>query len=388
MPRRHRPASPLRRAFALSGLGWALAQAFPAAAVDLPVTGAQRATARKVAEEGVPLSELAPNAPDSHTVRRGDTLWAISGLFLRRPWRWPELWGMNLEQIRNPHLIYPGQILYLDKSNGRARLRLGQPVGEPDVRLSPRARSSPLEGGAIASIDFRLIEPFLTEAVILSTDELATAPRVVAAQENRVMLTRGDLAFVRGNVDPRTSYRLFREAKPLRDPDSGEVLGYEGAYVGSVDYLYDGETRPGAGAGGEIVPTTFRIRATRQEAMIGDRLAPVAPRDFSNYAPRAPEGNVTGQIISIYGDALTAGQNQIVALNRGERDGLERGNVLALWRGGNRVIDRTDPTRPALKLPDQRHGLLFVFRTFDRLAYALILSVQEPVRPGDRFTPP
>ena len=100
-----------------------------AAAADLPVTPQQRGTAQRVAQDGVALSELAPGAPDSHTVRPGDTLWDISKIFLRSPWRWPELWGMNLDQIRNPHLIYPGQMLVLDTSNGRARLRMGRAVG-------------------------------------------------------------------------------------------------------------------------------------------------------------------------------------------------------------------------------------------------------------------
>ena len=385
-PRRIRPASRLRRAFAFSWLGWAATLALPGRAADYPITGAQRATARKVAEDGVPLSELAPNAPDSHTVRRGDTLWGISGIFLRRPWRWPELWGMNLQQIRNPHLIYPGQVLYLDKSGGRARLRMGRPIG--DTRLSPQARSSPLDGGAIASIEFRLIAPFLTEAVIFQGNEIALAPRIVAAQEGRVLLTRGDLAYVRGTLDRGSSYRLFREARALRDPTTGEVLGYEANYVGRVDFVREGESRPGANGSTEIVPATFRVNTVKQEANVGDRLAPIPSRDASNYAPRAPEGDMSGQIVSIYGDALTAGQNQIVSLNRGEREGLQRGHVLALWRSGDRVVDKTDPTRPVIKLPDERHGLLFVFRTFERMSYALILSVQEPVRPGDRFTQP
>jgi hypothetical protein len=385
-PRCNRPASRLRRALALSWLGSAGLVAFPSWAVDYPVTGAQRATARKVAEDGVPLSELAPNAPDSHTVKRGDTLWGISSIFLRKPWRWPELWGMNLEQIRNPHLIYPGQVLYLDKTGGRARLRMGQPLG--DVKLSPQARSTPLDNGAIASIEFRLIEPFLTEAVIFQGNEIALAPRIVAAQEGRVLLTRGDLAYVRGDLEKGNSYRLFREAKPLIDPTTGEVLGYEANYVGSVDFVREGESRPGANGGTEIVPATFRVNTVKQEANVGDRLAPIPPRDFSNYAPRAPEGEVSGQIVSIYGDALTGAQNQIVALNRGERDGMQRGHVLALWRAGDRIVDSTDPKRPTMKLPDERHGLLFVFRTFERMSYALILSVQEPVRPGDRFTQP
>lgn len=388
-PRRPRPA-PLQPT---AGLRWLAASTLaalltPALAVDLPVSPAQRATAQRVAQDGVPLSELAPNAPDSHTVRRGDTLWGISSIFLKRPWRWPELWGMNLNQIRNPHLIFPGQVLYLDKSGGRARLRMGRPVGGgAEVKLSPQARSSPLDDGAIASVDFRLIEPFLNEAIIFQGNEIETAPRIVAAQEGRVLLTRGDLAYVRGNLDPRANYRIFREAKPLRDPGTGEVLGYEASYVGALEFVREGESRAGAQSS-DPVPATFRVNAVRQEANVGDRLAPVPPKDFSNYAPRAPEADVAGQIISIYGDALTAGQNQIVAINRGERDGLQRGNILALWRAGDRVVDKTDPARPVLKLPDERHGLLFVFRTFDRMAYALILQVQEPVRPGDRFTQP
>ena len=167
MLRRPSPDTPLPRAgggrwLALPVLLAAAVLALPAEAVNFPVTPGQRATAQKVAQDGVPLSELAPNAPDSHRVKRGDTLWGISSIFLKRPWRWPELWGMNIDQIRNPHLIYPGQVLYLDKSGGRARLRMARPVG--DLKLSPQARSSPLDDGAIASIEFRLIEPFLNES--------------------------------------------------------------------------------------------------------------------------------------------------------------------------------------------------------------------------------
>ena len=147
-----------------------------AAAQNYPVTPQQRGTAQQVAQSGVPLSDLAPNAPDSHTVKAGDTLWGISGLFLKSPWRWPELWGMNLDQIRNPHLIYPGQIVYLDTSDGRARLRLGQAVDGGVVKLSPQVRSSVLATSAITSIPFNLIEPFLNEAVILDANTLEEAP--------------------------------------------------------------------------------------------------------------------------------------------------------------------------------------------------------------------
>ena len=361
--------------------------ALPAAAVTYPITPQQRSAAEKAAEAGVPLSELTPNAPDTYTVKRGDTLWDISGLFLKRPWRWPELWGMNLQQIRNPHLIYPGQLLYLDKSGGRARLRLGRPV-DNTVKLSPRIRGSAFDNEAIASISFNLIEPFLTEAVIFETNTIASAPRIVATQEGRVLLSRGDTAYVRGDFGADTVFRIFREARPLKDPATAEILGYEAPYVGTAEYMRPGETRTGADGKPEIVPATFVVTGIRQEANVGDRLAPVVTRDFSNYAPHAPATPMSGQIVSIYGNALTAGQNQIVALNRGARDGVERGHVLALWRDGVRTVDATDPARTLLKLPDERHGVLFVFSVFNRMSYALIMSVKDPVRPGDRFTQP
>jgi hypothetical protein len=392
MTRRDRSASDVRRAVGAVSTGLMLGMSlWPAAicAADLPVTAQQRSTAQKVAQNGVPLSELAANAPDSYTVRTRDTLWDISKLFLKSPWRWPELWGMNLDQIRNPHLIYPGQALYLDKTGGRARLRMGQPAVDGTLRLSPRVRSSEFGSGALASIPFNLIEPFLNEAVIFQTNELEQAPRIVATQEGRVLLARGETAYVRGgDLSNGNEYRIFREPKPLIDPTTREVLGYEANYVGAAEYTRQGETRVDANGNSEIVPATFVVTSVRQEAGVGDRLAVVPAREFTNYAPHAPQGLMEGQIVSLYGDALTAGQNQIVSLNRGATHGIERGHVLALVRNGERVVDKTDPRRPTIKLPDERHGLLFVFRVFDRMSYALILSVNEPVKTGDRFTQP
>ena len=357
---------------------------------NLPITPAQRATAQQVAGAGVPLSALADNAPASHTVQRGDTLWHIASLFLKTPWRWPELWGMNLQEIRNPHLIYPGQVLVLVKDGDRARLMLagGTADGQAPtntVKLSPRVRSELLENGAIASIPLQLIGPFLNEAVVLNRDELAAAPRIVATQEGRLQVSRGELAYVRGDLGGARSFSLFRQSKPLRDPLSNEVLGYEAGYIGTADFLRADAKSP---VNGLPVPATFVMTSARQEAGVGDRLSPVPPRDFSAYVPHPPAKPIDGRVVSVYGEALTAGQNQIVAINRGTRDGLERGHVLALWRAGAPANDRTNVKPQPIQLPDERSGLLFVFRVFDRVSYALIVSAYDPIRPGDRFSEP
>jgi len=357
----------------------------------MPVYPQWRDTAQRVAQAGVPLEELAPNAPDQYTVQRGDTLWGISSIYLKRPWRWPELWGMNLDQIRNPHLIFPGQTLVLEKLGDRARLTVGQGI-PGTVRLSPRVRSETLDNGAIAAIPLHLIGPFLAEAAVFETNELDKAPRIVATQEGRVMVSRGETAYVRGDLAGARDFRLFRELKPLVDPDSKEVLGYEGRYVGTAEMVAaEGTTAAPAGktGGAVVVPATFRVTSNRLEAGVGDRLSPVPQQELVAYVPRAPSKPVDGRIVSIYGDGLKAGQNQVVALNRGTRDGLERGNVLALWRAGTNATDTTTPgQRTPMRLPDERHGLLFVFRTFERVSYALILNVQDPVQAGDRFTQP
>jgi LysM repeat protein len=356
----------------------------------LPITAEQRRVADQVASAGVPLSELAPNAPDSHTVKPGDTLWDISKLFLKSPWRWPELWGMNRDQIRNPHLIYPGQVLVLVKSNGRARLELAQGGGAAGdaVKLSPQMRISALDASPIPSIPLSLIQPFLTEAVVFDEDVLAKAPRVVAAQEGHVVLGKGDLAYARGDFGGATDFRVFRTTRALKDPATNEILGYEAPYVGTADLIRLGEDRAVAGGKTEIVPATLQIKQVKQEVGIGDRLAPAPQTNLERYVPHAPDKAMSGQVAAIYGEALNAGQNQIVALNRGARDGVERGHVFALWRAGEAVVDRTGDRAQDIKLPDERHGILFVFEVYQRVSYALIISVKEPVKAGDRFTQP
>ena len=380
-------------------------------AQNLPVTPGQKATATQVASTGVALSELAPNAPDSYTVKRGDTLWAISGLFLKSPWRWPELWGMNLDDIRNPHRIYPGQTLYLDKSNGRATLRSRRAVdgGIPTdtVRVSPRTRSESLSDASIPALSLSVIEPFLSEAMIVDEASFSVAPRVVGIREGRVMLSLGDRGYARSTYSTSGSttqplsdakgqpldYRIFRNATPLKDPTTQQILGFEAQYVGRAELVRGESVVQNMDKDGklqsEVVPATIDIVGTKEEILVGDRLVPEPPRELLSYVPRAPNTAISGQVVSVYGSAVAnAAANQIVVVNRGAKDGLERGHVMALVTDGARVIDKTDSTRPLIKLPNERNGLMMVFRTFDNLSYALILEVTMGVRVGDRFVNP
>lgn len=388
----------------IAGVAAALLGA-PAWAQNYPVTPQQRATAAQVAQRGVPLSELAADAPDSYTIKRGDTLWAISGIFLKSPWRWPELWGMNLDEIVNPHRIYPGQQLYLEKSGGRALLRLGQSgtgaEPTPTIKVSPRTRYESLADTAVPTLKNSLIEPFLAEPIVVDENELKGAPRIVAAQEGRVLLTRGDRAYARGQNDtpllegkgkPR-EYRVFRNATPLKDPDSGEVLGYEAQYIGKASLVQSESTQESSDKDGktrrDIVPATIDIVAAKEEMRVGDRLVPEPERVFLSYTPRAPEGKVDGRIISVYGSAVVnASQNQVVVINRGSRNGVQSGHVMAILKDGARLVDKTDPDKPLLKLPDERNGLLMVFKTFDKVSYALILEITAGVKVGDRLASP
>ncbi|MFG6448692.1 LysM peptidoglycan-binding domain-containing protein [Roseateles sp. BYS180W] len=371
----------------LAALALSCWAALPSAALaqsTYPITTQQRQTADKVAQQGVPLSALAPNAPDSYTIKRGDTLWRVSSLFLKSPWRWPELWGMNKDQIRNPHLIYPGQVLMLIRSGDRAYLQIGRDTtgGNGDIRLSPRVRSSSLEE-ALATIPQHLIEPFLTQSVVFDTDALKSAPRIVATNDNKVLLTQGDTAYVRGDVGAYQDFRIFRQPQPLLDPITQELLGYEATYVGAAELL-----SPAGKKGEHVVPATLRVTAVRTEVGLGDRLAPIDTRSQSSYVPHAPETPIEGHIVAVHGDALTAGQNQVVALNKGLVDGMERGHVLSLWKAGRKVIDKTGGAPEILQLPDVAHGHLLVFQVHQRVSYALILNVQEPVSRGDRFGQP
>jgi hypothetical protein len=383
--------------------------AAPALAQNFPITPGQRSTAEQVAQAGVPLSELAPNAPAEYTVKRGDTLWAISGMYLRSPWRWPELWGMNMQEVRNPHLIYPGQQLVLEQIDGRATLRLrasAEPGGlapTETIRVSPRTRIEPLPDSALPTLQTHLIEPFLAEPVIVDEAALLGAPRIVAAPESRVLITRGDRAYARGlattplmqRVAGRADdYRVFRNATALKDPITQAVLGYEAQYLGKASLVRgEGSELVKTSSGGQhnmVVPATIDIVSAKEEMRVGDRLLPEPPRQFLNYAPHAPAGPLNGTIVSVYGNAVKiAGQNQVVVINKGAADGVEMGHVLAILKEGERRLDRSQPgERTEIKLPNERNGLLMVFRPFERLSYALILEISDTVEVGDKVANP
>lgn len=389
-----------------------LAAALGAGAQNFPVTADQKATASQVAQTGIPVGDLAPNAPDTYTVKRGDTLWGISGLFLKSPWRWPELWGMNLQDISNPHRIYPGQQLYLEKSNGRATLRARQVSvgneGPPTdvVRVSPRTRSESLADNSIPTLPPNAIEPFLSEAIIVDSAAFSVVPRIVGTQEGRVLLSRGDRAYARGLYGQGTSgkalsdargapfqYRVFRNATPLKDPTTGAILGYEAYFVGKAE-LVRGEGRQdvlsSTGAvSTDPVPATIDIIVTKEEIRVGDRLVPEPPASSFSYVPHAPATQISGQIVSVYGNAVTfAAQNQVVVINRGSKDGMERGHVMAILKNGEVLRDSTDSSRTQIKLPNERNGLLIVFSVYEQLSYALVLQITDGVKVGDRFVNP
>ncbi len=348
-----------------------------------PVTEEQRLTANQVAKLGVPLSALAANAPDTYTVKSGDTLWDISSIFLTSPWRWPELWGMNKEQIANPHLIYPGQTLRLVKGDGVARLEVADAqAGTPGdvVRLSPTVRDVTGDRDAIPSIPHRVIEPFLSRPAVVSAGEMAKYPRIVATQTDRVYVGRGDSAYVRGISDERIErYNVFRPAQPLFDPDDADrrnPIAYEAFYLGSAVVTKAGEV------------ATVRITESTQEIGIGDHLVPVPRRALFAYVPRRPDKPVDGRIVSIYSGLNETGTQSIVTLNRGSKQGVQVGYVLELLDTGATILDRTSDRREYIKLPDERIGMMFVFRVFDEISYALVFRVSKAVKVGDRFVEP
>jgi hypothetical protein len=361
-------------------------------------------------------ADLKADAPAHYTVKKGDTLWDISGRFLNQPWRWPELWQMNRAQIKNPDLIYPGDELVLERTANGPRLSVHR-AGRASVtsarrstrgetlRLSPQIRAS-AEQQPIPAIPAAAIEPFLSKPLVIEKGALDSAPRIVATQENRVVVGAGNVAYASGITQSEgVNWQVFRKGDELVDPDTHETLGYEAIYLG--------EARVKAFGKGNSNVTTLEITKSVQEMDVGDHLIParktVPP---VSYVPHAPDQPVKGRIIAAYDDQLyEVGPHAIVVLDKGRRDGLSVGDVLAILRSGHTAGHNTfrgsfyhnyamDATRdspvfsqreaeiPNVKLPDERYGLLMVFRVFDKASYALVMKASRPVNVLDVVTNP
>jgi len=314
------------------------------------------------------------SAPDQYTVVRGDTLWGIAGRFLTKPWRWPEIWQMNRDQIRNPHWIYPGQVIILDRSTGTMRLA-GGPNG--NVKLSPQIRSEQAST-AIPSIPTEAIEPYLTQPLIVETATMRDAARVVSSKEGeRVVLGKGDIAYVAGITDrSAVDFQLFRPGRELKDPDTGKVIAYQADYLGTAQVTRAGD------------PATVAITTSKMEIGIGDRLLPTTRAGIINYVPHAPAQPITARVVAVYSGVAYAGPSMVIAINRGTADGLDIGTVLSINSFGRTISDKSNGSRQAITLPEERKGLLFVFRVFDHISYGLITSANTTVEVGDSLTQP
>jgi hypothetical protein len=314
---------------------------------------------------GAPLA-FKPDAPERYVVVPGDTLWSIAERFTDSPWRWPELWKLNKDQIANPHRIFPGDVIVLDRT--RRQLALDMPT----VKLSPRLRAESTAKVAIPSIPAAAIEPFLARPLVVEADGLERAPTIVATEESRVVLEAGNRAFVKGIGDSKEdSWFVYRRGEALVDPASNATLGFEAVYLGSARVLRAGE------------PAVVQLTTVTREVGVGDKLVAAGKPEVIQYVPRPPSAPIKGQVIAVYGSGRTAeaGSQSIITLNRGKADGLEVGHVLALLRPGASVaVSRAkDAASARLTLPDERYGLAFVFRVFDRVSYALVMRVTLPV---------
>ncbi|CAE6880322.1 MULTISPECIES: LysM peptidoglycan-binding domain-containing protein [Pseudomonas] len=320
--------------------------------------------------------QLKEGHPDTYTVVRGDTLWDISGRFLSEPWKWPEIWHAN-PQVKNPHLIYPGDQLSLVYIDGQPRLMLNRGASRGTIKLSPKVRTTPM-AEAIPTIPLEAINSFLLRNRIVESDkDFNAAPYIVAGNAERVVSGAGDRVYARGSFDPSAPvYGIFRQGKTYNDPITKEFLGINADSIG----------------GGEIVAEegdigTMMLSHANQEVRNGDRLFPTEERAInSTFMPSEPAGPIDGLILDVPRGVSQIGQFDVVTLNKGLRDGLAEGNVLAVYKTGETVRDRV--TGEQVKIPDERAGLLMVFRTYDKLSYGLILGATRQLAVMDKVRNP
>src|SRR5690606_29736666 len=316
--------------------------------------------------------QLKADQPEQYTVVKGDTLWDISGRFLREPWKWPELWHAN-PQVENPHLIYPGDRLSLVYVDGQPRLMLNRGASRGTIKLSPTVRTTPM-AEAIPTIPLQAINSFLlSNRIVDSAEEFNGAPYIVAGNAERVISGSGDRVYGRGVFEDNIPvYGIFRQGKTYIDPETGEFLGINADDVGSAE-IVDME--------GDIA--TMMLTRVTQEARIGDRLFASEERAVnSSFMPSEPEEEINGLILDVPRGVTQIGQFDVVTLNKGARDGLKDGNVLAVYKTGETVRDRV--TGENVKIPDERAGLLMVFRTYEKLSYGLVLQATRSLAVQDK----
>jgi LysM repeat protein len=326
---------------------------------------------------------LNPNAPDSYVVKRGDTLWGISKVFLRDPWFWPEIWQVN-PQVHNPHLIYPGDTLRLVYIDGRPTLTLER--GDA-ARVVPRVRSEPLEG-AVTSIPYQSVAAFMSKPSVLAKEQIKDAPYVLATRDRHVVMADGDTLYARGFQSPvelGTHYNVVRVGDALVDPDDNRVVGYDGIFTGAGHITRGGD------------PATLIMTESARETEAGDKLfvgGVDVPLDF---VPSPPKMKTDGRIMAVSNGTTVIGQYEVVVINRGAADGLAPGNVLAVFHAGDVVRDTANRgflntmsrfTAPKVVLPDERTGTFMVFKTFERMSYGLIMEATDVIRVADRVENP
>ena len=323
--------------------------------------------------------QLNPSHPDTYIVKSGDTLWDISARFLRDPWHWPEIWYVN-PQVANPHLIYPGDVLTLVYVDGKPQLRLerGTASASATEKLSPRVREESLES-AIRALPYGAVAPFLSKGVVIEKNELEKLPYVVALRDKHLVGASGHDVYVRGDaINPGNAYNLIHPGDKIVDPDDGDVVGYEGIFVANGKITRGGD------------PVTMEIVDSSREVLVGDRLLLQNQTWPMHFVPRAPDKPVEGRIIHVVDGMTQIGQYQVVIMNRGARDGLEPGHVLSIWQAGEKITDqvKTGVFNRKVQLPDERAGLLMVFKSYDRISYGLVMSAESPIHILDKVRNP
>jgi nucleoid-associated protein YgaU len=334
--------------------------------------GGLLALAQAFAAQAGDVLALKQGHPQTYVVKKGDTLWAISNMFLSDPWLWPEIWHIN-PQVENPHLIYPGDSLNLVYIDGKPQLVLSR---GRDVKLSPEVRSTPI-AQAIPAIPLEAINPFLNRGRIVGAGVLESAPYVLAGKEGHIVAGAGDEIYGRGPFNPgETAFGIFRRGDTFIDPDSGEVLGIQARDIGTAKLLaHEGDVG------------TLALNRTTEETRRGDSLLSEEERRINaSFFPSAPENDIKGYLLAVEGGVSQIGFMNVVVISKGAREGLAEGNLFAIYKTGETVRDPV--SQDLVKVPDFRAGLLMVFRVFDKVSYGLVLRAERPLAVNDRIRNP